>query len=173
MNVLFAKNLKFLRTQEKLSQEQFASKIGLNRGNIASYEKGTAEPNMSNLLKIVKYFNIDLSDIVEKDLTLSNEFSAELMDTPLHGEVEINAAEEQMIDELEDHAIKIGRFMEQSNDMQKILEGFRSFYQYKKAKGQIDMEKMVGEYEDLLEIMESLLQTNSELITFLEPKKKN
>lgn len=173
MNALFAKNLKFLRTQEKLSQEQFALKIDLNRGNIASYEKGTAEPNMSNLLKIVKYFNIDLSDIVEKDLTLSSELTAEMLDLPENGTAQIDATEEYMIDELEDQALKIERFMEQSNDMQKILEGFRSFYRYKKSKGQIDVEKMVGEYENLLEIMESLLETNSELIEFLQPKKKN
>lgn len=172
MSMLFPKNLKFLRTQKKLSQEQFATIIGLNRGNIASYEKGTAEPNINNVLKIVKYFNIDLTDIVEKDLTISSGFATEMMELPENGVLSMDHPEEQMIDELEDHGLKIERFLEQSNDMQKILSGFKSFYLYKKAKGHIDVEKMIKDYEDLLDLMETLQSTNSELIEFLEVRKK-
>lgn len=167
MDKLFGKNLKFLRAQKKLSQEQFAGEIGLNRGNIASYEKGTAEPSVKNLLSIVKYFNIDLSDIVEKDLALSNEFAAELMDGGEHITDHMDAPEEQMIEELEVHSQKIEKFFNQSNDMQKIVEGFKSLYLFKKSKGSVDLEKMVKEYEDLLEVMESLLESHNELINFL------
>lgn len=167
MDNLFGKNLKFLRAQKKLSQEQFAIEIGLNRGNIASYEKGTAEPNVSNILKIVKYFNIDLSDLVERDLTASNEFASELQGQPKGSLSSAPAPETRMIEELEDHAQKMEKFLGQSNDMHKIVEGFKSFYQFKKAKGQVDFEKMEQEYEKLLEVMESLLESHNELISFL------
>lgn len=62
-------NLRYLRKLAELSQQALAKKVGLNRGNIASYEKGAAEPNTKNLLKIVRFFNIDVIDFVEKDLS--------------------------------------------------------------------------------------------------------
>lgn len=169
MNTLFAKNLKLLRTQKKLSQEQFATEIGLNRGNIASYEKGTAEPNMSNVLRIVKYFNIDLGDIVEKDLTVSEEFSKDIIESP--AAPVMDAPEEHMIEELEDHTQKLERFLKQSNDMQKIVEGFKSYYLMKKSRGASDVETLVRNYEDLLDMMEAMLESNTELIKELEKEK--
>lgn len=65
-------NLKFLRAQLKMSQEELASRIGLNRGNIASYENGTAEPKICNLLKISKLFGVTIAELTQKDLTLEN-----------------------------------------------------------------------------------------------------
>ena len=56
-------NLRFLRKKMNLSQEEFANKVGLNRGNIASYEKGTAEPKICNLLKIAKACGVSLSEL--------------------------------------------------------------------------------------------------------------
>lgn len=63
-----AVNLRFLRKSKKLSQEEFAQIIGLNRGNIASYENGTAEPKISNLLRIAEFFNIPLQLLALQDL---------------------------------------------------------------------------------------------------------
>ncbi|MEY2904022.1 MAG: hypothetical protein RJA52_38 [Bacteroidota bacterium] len=65
-------NLKFLRGQLKMSQEELASKIGLNRGNIASYENGTAEPKICNLLKLSKVFNVSITELTQKDLSVEN-----------------------------------------------------------------------------------------------------
>lgn len=64
-----AQNLRYLRKLAELSQQALAKKVGLNRGNIASYEKGAAEPSTKNLLKIVRFFNIDVIDFVEKDIS--------------------------------------------------------------------------------------------------------
>lgn len=64
-----ASNLKFLRKLTGLSQEQFAKKVEMNRGNIASYEKGNAEPNIEKLQKIVAYFDVDLVTFIEMDLS--------------------------------------------------------------------------------------------------------
>jgi transcriptional regulator with XRE-family HTH domain len=62
-------NIRHLRSQLKLSQEELASKIGLNRGNIASYENGTAEPKICNLLKLASLFSVSISELTQKDLT--------------------------------------------------------------------------------------------------------
>ena len=61
-------NLKFLRHFSGLSQQQFANLFNLNRGNIASYENGSAEPNIENLIKIAEYFHIDLVTLVRHNL---------------------------------------------------------------------------------------------------------
>ena len=60
-------NIRFLRRKMNLSQEELATMIGLNRGNIASYESGTAEPRIANLVKMSKLFSVPfLSNIYTK-----------------------------------------------------------------------------------------------------------
>ena len=62
-------NIRFLRKRLSLSQEELANRVGLNRGNIASYENGTAEPRICNLLKLSTLFGISIMDITQKDLS--------------------------------------------------------------------------------------------------------
>lgn len=61
-------NLRFLRKHFNLSQEVFAERIGLNRGNIASYENGTCQPKICNLKNISKYFQVSIGDLTGSDL---------------------------------------------------------------------------------------------------------
>ncbi|BDD01782.1 helix-turn-helix domain-containing protein [Persicobacter psychrovividus] len=170
----FADNLKFLRRQNNFSQEQLAKHLGLNRGNIASYEKMTAEPKIENLLKICKFFNVEVSEFLEKDLQniaiIQEEMekvNSESNPTNL-GEGE---ATEHFIEELEDNKKRLERFIGQSDDMQKILEGFRQFHKFKMSNNPIiteDVKKMSDEYEKLLELMDALLSSNKELIHWLK-----
>lgn len=62
-------NLRFLRQRLELSQQDLADRLGLNRGNIASYENGSAEPKIYNLLKISKFFCVHILDLTEQDLS--------------------------------------------------------------------------------------------------------
>lgn len=66
-NLFFTTNLKHLRKSQGLSQEAFAQKIALNRGNIVSYEKGAAEPNIRNLLRIADFFGVSIEDLIQVD----------------------------------------------------------------------------------------------------------
>jgi transcriptional regulator with XRE-family HTH domain len=63
-----AENLRSLRKRMKWSQEELADKVGLNRGNIASYENGTAEPKICNLVKIAHLFNIPVFSLTHTSL---------------------------------------------------------------------------------------------------------
>jgi transcriptional regulator with XRE-family HTH domain len=63
------KNIRFLRRQMNLSQEELAARIGLNRGNIASYENGTAEPKVCNLLRLSRLFKVSICDLAQRDLS--------------------------------------------------------------------------------------------------------
>lgn len=63
-----ASNLKSLRKQTGLSQDQFAVRLDLNRGNIASYEKGSAEPSIEKIVKFAAFFR-SMSLLIQKDLS--------------------------------------------------------------------------------------------------------
>lgn len=64
----FSKNLAFLRQSKKLSLVDLSREIGTGKSIIGNYEKGTAEPSASTLLKIVQYFGIAFEDLMKKDL---------------------------------------------------------------------------------------------------------
>lgn len=62
----FSQRLKELRKREKITQEQLAQIIGVERSSIGKYETGTI-PSIEILTRIAKYFN------VSTDLLLGNE----------------------------------------------------------------------------------------------------
>lgn len=65
----FSENLRYLRTQKKLSQDKLAEQVGATRGMIDSYERTSARPKAEIANKICKYFNVTIDDIYNKDLT--------------------------------------------------------------------------------------------------------
>lgn len=56
----FADNLKSLRKERNLSQEDFAEIIGVTRQSISKWEIGEGYPDVEKLLLIAKSFNISL-----------------------------------------------------------------------------------------------------------------
>lgn len=64
----FSSNLKFLRKEKSLTQEDFAIKIGINRPKVGSYEEGRAEPRIETLQNISHFFKVKIDDLLEKDL---------------------------------------------------------------------------------------------------------
>ena len=127
----FAKNLKYLRREKGLSQEQLAGLVGLNRGNIASYEKQSAEPSIGNLTKIGKFFNIELNDIIENDLSLRQDIIDKFDEVERSGNVDGKPVKELFIESLEDNQKKIEKFRKRSDEMARILEGFKQFHKFK------------------------------------------
>lgn len=55
---LFATNLKQLRKQSGLSQEELSARTGINRVCIAKYETSKRLITLSNLLKFAKAFDV-------------------------------------------------------------------------------------------------------------------
>ena len=64
-----ALNLRLLRKKFQWSQEEFANRVGLNRGNIASYENGSTEPKIYSLLKMSELFQVSIKELVFEDLS--------------------------------------------------------------------------------------------------------
>ncbi len=65
----FSINLKHLRKLKRLTQNDFAQKIGINRPKLGSYEEGRAEPSLTTLQNISQFFKIKIDDLLERDLS--------------------------------------------------------------------------------------------------------
>lgn len=66
---IISKNIKYLRKQKGLTQEQFASKIGIKRSLLGAYEEGRADPRLNNLLNIAKEFDVSVDVLISKDVS--------------------------------------------------------------------------------------------------------
>ncbi len=64
----FAKNIKYLRLRAGLKQSEAAIIVGSTRTAWTEYELGSSKPRFADLLRIVDYFDISLSELVEIDL---------------------------------------------------------------------------------------------------------
>jgi transcriptional regulator with XRE-family HTH domain len=68
----FALNVKYLRKIKGVSQAETASSIGCGQSSWSEYENGSSKPVFNDLLKIIEYFNISASDLLERDLSKGN-----------------------------------------------------------------------------------------------------
>jgi transcriptional regulator with XRE-family HTH domain len=61
--------LKILRKGRKLTQEQLAEKIGVNRATISNYEIGRRLPNLNDLKRFAEFYGVGLDyfGVVSKD----------------------------------------------------------------------------------------------------------
>lgn len=69
-------NLKFLRKQRKMTQADLAMALGIKRPVIGAYEEERAEPKLSLLMEMAKLFEIDVDDLIGRDLNKSMKTTA-------------------------------------------------------------------------------------------------
>ena len=72
MDTYFSQNLRFLRKSrvEKLSQEKFAEVMEIKKPTLGSYESGRAEPKYGDLIKLANYYQVNIGDLLTKDLSI-------------------------------------------------------------------------------------------------------
>ncbi len=64
----FAQNLKHLRKQKGVNQDELAEVLGVKRPTIGNWETGSREPNINMLVRIAGYFNVTLDELVIKNM---------------------------------------------------------------------------------------------------------
>ena len=62
----FQENIKNLRKDYNMSQEELSKRLGIARSSVANYENGQNFPNMSVLLKIADVFNCSVDYLIVK-----------------------------------------------------------------------------------------------------------
>ena len=169
----FPQNLRHLRKLAGLSQEALAKNVDLNRGNIASYEKGAAEPNIANLLKITRFFQVDLVDFLDKDLSNSNIDERMDVQKSAQNNVDIQMQKESLKDLFEEHLSDDTHlnstqvFGERLINLSKILSGFREYHRFRISKHKDtspEMQAFFMDYERSLDITEEAIDIGRQLL---------
>jgi transcriptional regulator with XRE-family HTH domain len=68
MSKIFS-NLKYLRLQKGLSQEQLADNLGITRSRLGAYEENRNEPSIDLLITISDYFHVAVDALVRGDFS--------------------------------------------------------------------------------------------------------
>lgn len=63
-----AENLKKIRKDHNLSQEQLAEELKVSRQAISKWESGNTYPEMDKILQICNKFNLDINDLLNNDI---------------------------------------------------------------------------------------------------------
>lgn len=64
----FSKNIKTLRINRGLTQEQYAHLIDANKRNMGSWEENICLPSVETLVKICKLEELTLDDVLTKEV---------------------------------------------------------------------------------------------------------
>ncbi len=62
------KKLKWLRTQQGLTQQAVAQKVGISRSSYAYYEVGKTHPLFLTLLKLARFFQVRVEYLIDDNL---------------------------------------------------------------------------------------------------------
>lgn len=161
-------NIKYLRKSKRWNQTELAEKLNIKRGSVASYESKNVEPRLSLIVKIAKLFDVRLVDLIEVNLSEqegSRSFGATTAPTHRQG------------DTVEELFAKVDpadytAFLEKSERMQKMIDGFRIFYKMKLhnyRNGSEEPNSIVGDMENFILLLEQISSTNHYLLKPTNP----
>jgi len=153
--VLLCKNIRALRKRLSMSQEELGQKIGLNRGNIASYENGTAEPRICNLIKLANLFAVSL-----KDLTLCD----------LSQEDQLRLSRQKVVN---DNHEAFESYVQRARELEAVINGINTCcrYRIKSLKNEGDLPRnlqvLLMHFDELYEAAKSLSKEHHTLLSYL------
>ena len=156
--IFLQQNIRLLRKRLKLSQEEMANRVGLNRGNIASYENGTAEPKICNLLKIANLFGISIIDITQKDLS-----DKKLLSEASSSYQNLSSNELELMDQ----------FLRRSEELEKVFQSIHTCFLFKakcmdeEMKDSKEMQMVAMKFEELFDTCQELMHNHRSFIEFV------
>lgn len=154
------KNIRCLRKRLNLSQEELANKIGLNRGNISSYENGSAEPKICNLLKLSNLFGVSMMDLTQQDLS-----KEEFLSTVNKNYQQISDGEKKIVEQ----------FSLKAQEIEEVFKGLHTCCRFKTSNlGELpkDTQILLSNFEQLHEAAQTLLCNHKALLDFIQYRLK-
>lgn len=151
-----AKNIKLLRKRMGLSQQDLADRVGLNRGNIASYESGTAEPKICKLLRISNLFEINTHDLTRYDLSEAGQLAR---------------AMQSFNEEKKDDNKRMDILLERIEQLEVVVESVKNLYTYRAPQLDLshpDVKAVAHYYEQMYAVTETLLDEHRALVDELK-----
>jgi transcriptional regulator with XRE-family HTH domain len=85
----FGKNIKKIRSIQKLSQTKFAEIFNISRASIGAYEEGRAEAKLDVITKIANYFSITVDDLINKEITVNKLYHFNIFDDKFSNKINI------------------------------------------------------------------------------------
>jgi transcriptional regulator with XRE-family HTH domain len=152
-------NIKFLRKKMGVSQEELANRLNIKRSNIAAYESKNVEPRLRIILELARIFNVDLNTLIETKLNPNSIYNSFENSDNLPHSLPANLDSEQQAE--------VKKFIDKSIKIRKILEGFKSFYSFRKKGVEIntpERERVIFDIENFIQLMDHLLNYNENLI---------
>ena len=91
MGNYFSKNLKFLRENQNISKNKLGEMVGVNQTTIGRWESNEITPSIDNVEEVAKVLNVELPDLLIKDLSFDNaipvEISNDIVKIPVLGTI--------------------------------------------------------------------------------------
>lgn len=160
--IFLAENIRLLRKQKNWSQEELANQVGLNRGNIASYEKGTAEPKICNLLKISQLFGVSIIDLTKRDLRTHAQQA---------GKTALIINNSLMREAFN----KLDTLSEQVHELQTVVDSIYTCHCHKRKNLEdmpTDVQMLISNFEHLHEVTQQVLLQHKELLESMQGRDK-
>lgn len=88
---VLGKNLKLLRKEKGMTQEQFGEVFGLTKSAIVNYESGIRKIPVDLLVQISNFHNVSLDRLICKKTTIADVIQSEI------GSTELNDQEEDVL----------------------------------------------------------------------------
>lgn len=63
-NIIFAQQLKKIRKEKGLSQDEIATQLFISRQAVSRWESGDATPDVTNLVQLAEFLAVDLDELV-------------------------------------------------------------------------------------------------------------
>jgi len=63
------KNIKYLRTKKKISQQYLADAMNIPRTTLGDYERGKTEPNLEMLVKLADFFDLKVDELIRSNIS--------------------------------------------------------------------------------------------------------
>jgi len=76
----FNKNLKFIRQQKGISQQELADKLRLDRSTISRWENDEMDVTVGNAIQVAEFLNVPIDDLTGKDLTIEQNYNFDELD---------------------------------------------------------------------------------------------
>lgn len=62
----FSENLKMLRKEQKIGQQELAEKINVSAKTVSHWETGYTEPSINQLILLANFFEITIDEMVDR-----------------------------------------------------------------------------------------------------------
>lgn len=70
MSEIFGKNIKYLRTKQKLKQSEMLDSTGVSDSTWSDYERGKTEPDFAVLKSVSEFFGVYIDDLICNDVAV-------------------------------------------------------------------------------------------------------